>query len=85
MSCRIVTKTNSKTHERITRINHGIESRLGQYTNKIEDERRRFLRNMIHAQVYLRSEYKRLKDERFRNMNEKSVFLTYDTGKRLKC
>ena len=75
---------NKLHHERVARINQGIESRLSSYTKKIEEQRRRFLRNMIQRQVFLRSEYKRLKDEKFKNLREKNLIKYHDIGEHIK-
>jgi len=74
-------QASNRNYERVSRVNSGIEARLTMYTLKLEVQRQRFLRHMIHAQAFLKSECKRLKDEKFRNESEKKLIKQNDIGK----
>ena len=75
-------QVSNRNYERISRINSGMESRLSTYKLKLEVQRQRFLRHMIYAQSFLRSECKRLKDEKFRNHSEKKLLRKNEIGKK---
>ena len=71
----------NRNYERILRVNTGIEARLTMYTDKLEIQRQRFLRHLIRTQALLRSECKRLKDEKFRNQSERKLLQQNELGK----
>ena len=72
---------NLRKYDRIARVNRAMETRLTNYTDKLEIQKQRFLSRMMLAQAFLKSEYKKLKDEKFRNQSEKKLIRQDESGK----